>query len=305
MIGRVNTGGGSSGGILTVTAPEGSTIVVNKDPKSYTKTGGVAVFKGLRTGTWTVAITKDGLTASQQIEIDTDYELTMDYFTATIAVTFPMDCTSVTCTKGDTVLSVPSGSLASGEYTFSVHEVGEWMLECTNGIDTDSGTINVTEETAYSLNLSFDLVLYSATKDWQSNVVGYSSNNQVTISEENTELKMIFKQNSYGANAVYEAYAYSDEPVDLTEYNTAQISLRVIWGSKYINNLTIGFATSQTGSFTVSKNLGSYGNTTSPNLDDTYSLDISNLIGKYYFCIRASNGMHGLGTLYISEAIAK
>ena len=116
---------------------------------------------------------------------------------------------------------------------------------------------------------------------------------------------MVFKQNVYGDNAVYDAYAYSNNSVDLTKYNTAQISLRVIWGSKYIDDLKIGFATSQTGSFAVSKNLGSYSNTTSPNLDDTYSLDISSLNGDYYFCMQATNGMNGLGTLYISEAIAE
>lgn len=311
MKGRVNTGGGGglNASVILVTAPTGSTVTCTKGgtTKTAVEKNGLWTFRGIENGEWTVRATKGGQSTSQPVNVTQFdvYRVTLAYFNATIVTTFPTDCTSVTCKKDAVTLSVPSGSLSSGSYTFSIPEVGEWMLECTNGIDSDSGTIDVTEETEYNMNLSFDLVLYSPTKDWQSNVAGYSSDNQATISEENSELKIIFKQNPYGDNAVYDAYAYSDKSIDLTKYNTAKIALRVIWGSRYINDLTIGFATTQIGKFTVSKNLGSYGNTTSPNLDDTYSLDISNLDGKYYFCMHASNGMHGLGTLYISEAIAK
>lgn len=156
-------GGSGSGGTLTVTGVAGHTVTATKDGKTYTRTfnsSGVAVFKGLETGTWTVTIKKDGLTATQQIEIDTDYELTMAYFTATIAVTFPTDSTSVTCTKGDTVLSVPSGSLSSGSYTFAIPKAGEWTLYATNGTKEKSVTVNVTEEKAYSAKLTFELVLF-------------------------------------------------------------------------------------------------------------------------------------------------
>lgn len=159
MKGRVNTGGGGSGGILTVTAPEGSTIEVSKGTRKYTKSGGVAVFKGLETGTWTVTIRKGGQTATQQIEIDANYELTMNYFSATIAVTFPTDCTSVTCTKDSTVLSVPSGSLSSGSYTFDIPEAGEWVLYATNGTKEKTVTVTVSEETEYTARLAFGEVL--------------------------------------------------------------------------------------------------------------------------------------------------
>lgn len=64
-IGKTNVGGGS-GGTLTVTAPAGCTVTVSKDGKAKTKTAGtdgVAVFKGLDTGEWTVTIT-DGADSS-------------------------------------------------------------------------------------------------------------------------------------------------------------------------------------------------------------------------------------------------
>ena len=58
-IGKTNVGGGS-GGTLTVTAPANVTVTVSKDGKTKTKnsgTSGVVVFKGLASGTWTLAIT--------------------------------------------------------------------------------------------------------------------------------------------------------------------------------------------------------------------------------------------------------
>ena len=53
-------GSGGNGAALTVTAPAGATVTVSKDGKSKTKAadlGGVAVFKGLATGQWTLSIT--------------------------------------------------------------------------------------------------------------------------------------------------------------------------------------------------------------------------------------------------------
>ena len=218
---------------------------------------------------------------------------------AVIAVTYP---SGSICTCGGKAAKDTSG------YALFPVKAGTYTVEChtSDSSQTKSTTVEITADGQIkSVTLSYNLALYSSSEDWQSNVGGYSSDEQVTISEVSNELKMVFKQNGYGDNAVYDAYAYSDKSVDLTEYSTAQISLRVIWGSAYINNLKIGFAKSQTGSFAVSKDLGSYGSTKPSNLDDTYSLDISKLNGNYYFCMRAKNGMNGLGTLYISEAIAK
>ena len=313
MIFNMVGGGGGSGATLVVSSPANVSVTVSKDDKSYTKNSGSlgsATFKGLATGTWTVTISGNGQTATKTIEITADYAITIAFFAATISITYPATSTCVvTNSSGQTVASDTNTGSLTKTWTATVGATGTYTVTATATSDsskTKSTTVSITADgQSKSVTLSYNLVLYSSNEDWKSNVGGYSSNKQVTISEQSTELKMVFKQNGYGDNAVYDAYAYSDESVDLTEYNTAQISLRVIWGSKYINNLTIGFATSQTGSFAVSKNLGSYGHTTSPNLDGTYSLDISKLNGKYYFCMRASNGMDGLGTLYISEAIAE
>ena len=74
-IGKTNVGGGS-GAALTVNAPAGCTVTVSKDGKTKTKTAGadgVAVFKGLSTGEWTVTITDGEKTASKPVTILADF----------------------------------------------------------------------------------------------------------------------------------------------------------------------------------------------------------------------------------------
>lgn len=81
MIGRVNTGGGT-GGTLMVTAPAGVTVTVSKDGKTKTKTAwadGLAVFKGLKSGQWTLTITDGEQTATKTVEITTDYSTVMSF----------------------------------------------------------------------------------------------------------------------------------------------------------------------------------------------------------------------------------
>lgn len=77
MIGRTNAGGGGgTGGTLTVTAPAGVTASVSKDGKIKTKivgSDGIAVFKGLKAGTWTLKITDGVQTSTKSVKITTDY----------------------------------------------------------------------------------------------------------------------------------------------------------------------------------------------------------------------------------------
>lgn len=79
-----NGGGSASGGTLTVTAPANVTVTISKDGKTKAKnsgTSGVAVFKGLASGTWTVTITGDGKTAQKNAVVTTDYSMAISFNT--------------------------------------------------------------------------------------------------------------------------------------------------------------------------------------------------------------------------------
>lgn len=74
--------GGGTGGTLTVTAPAGSTVTVSKDGKSKTKVAGsdgIAIFKGLQSGTWTVKIQLGTDVAEDTVQLVTDYAKKMSF----------------------------------------------------------------------------------------------------------------------------------------------------------------------------------------------------------------------------------
>lgn len=75
-------GSGGTGAALTVTAPARATVTVSKDGKSKTKvagTDGVAVFKGLSSGDWTLSITDGTQTAQKTVTITADYDVSITF----------------------------------------------------------------------------------------------------------------------------------------------------------------------------------------------------------------------------------
>ena len=159
-IGRVNTGGGGSGGTLTVTGVAGHTVTATKDGKTYTRTinsNGVAVFKGLATGTWTLTMTGDGQTATRTVTVTADYAVTITYFSATINVTYPAGSTC-TATDGVTTLTATD---TSGTWACVVPNAGTWTVTATNGTNTKSESVEITSEgQSVSVTLSYQLILF-------------------------------------------------------------------------------------------------------------------------------------------------
>lgn len=185
MIGIVNSGGGGSGGTLTITAPVGATITASKDGKLYTRTvnaAGLAVFRGLSTGVWTLTLT-DGVQkpATRQVEVTADYSLTMAFFAAFIQVTYPAGSVCK-CTKGNDVLTAVG---TSGSYTFTVSEPGEWVVSCTDGSDSDSQTVSITADgEEKSVSLGYQL--------YASDFAFYLDENKTTPAALGTDYQIVY-----------------------------------------------------------------------------------------------------------------
>lgn len=155
--------GGGSGCTLTVTGVAGDTATLTKGSKTYTKTldsSGKAVFKGLSGGTWTAGMSNGTESTSRNVNIVADYAVTLAYFSATIAVTWPAGSTC-TCANGSTVLTAPD---TSGSYTFTVTNTGTWTVSCTNGTENASTTVSITADgQSASVTLTyFDGTIYDA-----------------------------------------------------------------------------------------------------------------------------------------------
>lgn len=74
------TEGGGAGGVLTVTVIPGELVTVSLGDKSQAKTAnasGVAVFKGLKAGAWTVAVTRNGKPTAKTVIVVTDYSVSI------------------------------------------------------------------------------------------------------------------------------------------------------------------------------------------------------------------------------------
>ena len=140
-------GSGGTGATLTVTAPSGCTVTVTKDGKTKTKTAGadgMAVFRGLATGQWTVTITDGEQTAQKTVTITADYSTAITFFSATINVSYPAGYTCA-ATYGDMTFTAPD---TNGTWAITVNEPGTWSFSLDGGTaETVTSTTNGEEQT--------------------------------------------------------------------------------------------------------------------------------------------------------------
>ena len=225
MVGRTNTGGSGYGGTLTVTGIAGHTVTATKDGKTYTRTfnsGGVAVFKGLSTGTWTVTMSGNGQTATRTVTITADYSLTIAYFSATIKVTYPAKSKCVIKnSSGTQVASNTNTGTSAKTWTATVNAKGTYTVTATatdGSGKTKSTTVSITVEgQVETVELVYEFILYDN---------GMMQNGGV--------VKSIDHESIYGSNSavVKDGYLYISVANDLTLANGFR-SVNAISGGKY------------------------------------------------------------------------
>ena len=130
---------------ISVTYPSGSTCTAKCGGTTLTApdTSGSATFTVRFAGDWVITSTGGGLSASQTVSITASGQsksVTLQYFTSTIAVTWP---SGSTCTAkcGSTTLTAPN---TSGSYTFTVHAAGSWVISCSGGGNSATATVSIT-----------------------------------------------------------------------------------------------------------------------------------------------------------------
>ena len=188
MVGRTNTGGGGSGGTLTITGIAGHTVTATKDGKTYTRTfnsGGVAVFKGLSTGTWTVKMSGNGQTATRTVTITADYSLTIAYFSATIKVTYPAKSKCVIKnSSGTQVASDTNTGTSAKTWNATVGATGTYTITATatdGSGKTKSTTVSITADgQVKTVTLVYETVLWEAGADQNTSITGGLAANNTT-----------------------------------------------------------------------------------------------------------------------------
>lgn len=237
MIGRVNTGGGS-GCILTITAVASETVTISKNGKSKSKTAdskGVAVFRGLDTGKWTITIVRGGVPITRVVAVTADYSVAIPLFAATINITYPSGSTC-TCSDGTTTLSAPD---TSGTWACIVPNAGTWTAAATDGVENTSESVSITTDgQIVAIELSYLLWLYKSgntynavTGGWsvaEHGSTGGSFDSVLTLNDDS----MLLSTEVWGGSVAY-ANAFTNNSIDLTGVNTLKFKITGIGNTAY------------------------------------------------------------------------
>lgn len=264
MIGRVNTGGGS-GCILTITAVASETVTISKNGKSKSKTAdskGVAVFRGLDTGKWTITIIRGGVPITRVVTVTADYSVAIPLFAATINITYPAGSTC-TCSDGTTTLSAPD---TSGTWACIVPNAGTWTVSSTDGDKSKSADVVITTDgQTESVTLLYITYLFKNGETYDSLTGGW----QGTI---DAGKKVIW----LNATAGKTNSAYPKSKIDLTNYDTVSAVVDENVSAYGAFSLYITGALGQ--SAVASATLGAG---TATRVD----LDVSSVTGSYYVVV--------------------
>lgn len=233
-IGRVNTGGGGSGGTLIVTAPVGVTVTATKDGKTYNRIAnadGIAKFKGLASGTWALSIS-DAIhdpTTPVNVIITADYAVTLAFFAATINITYPEGATCKATHTDGTELTAPD---TSGTWACVVPSAGTWTVTCTDGENTKSESVEITSEgQSESVTLSYQLVLFDGENGGDNTPVTGGWGSSATDGGDTSEITStyLFAKNGGGVNIGNwyggTSNVYTKKDVDVSNFSTCTFTV--------------------------------------------------------------------------------
>lgn len=298
MIGRVNTGGGS-GCILTITAVASETVTISKNGKSKSKTAdskGVAVFRGLDTGKWTITIVRGGVPITRVVAVTADYSVAIPLFAATINITYPAGSTC-TCSDGTMTLSAPD---TSGTWACIVPNAGTWTAAATDGVENTSESVSITTDgQTVAVELSYYTYLFKPNTDTTNVTGGWQLNSNGSLDSAGEQLVATFT-NYYNHGIVFSVATINK--IDFTEFTTLVATCKATGENNAApKSATFAVASTQSGFNAAGTASTKVASTTFSNSTTTVQIDVSGISGSYYvtFVVELSN--YNTGTLTVDE----
>lgn len=298
MIGRVNTGGGS-GCILTITAVASETVTISKNGKSKSKTTdskGVAVFRGLDTGKWTITIVRGGVPITRVVAVTADYSVAIPLFAATINITYPAGSTC-TCSDGTTTLSAPD---TSGTWACIVPNAGTWTAAATDGVENTSESVSITTDgQTVAVELSYYTYLFKPNTDTTNVTGGWQLNSNGSLDSAGDQLVATFT-NAYNHGKAFNVATINK--IDFTEFTTLVATCKAADKNNTApSSATFAVASTQAGFNAAGTASTKVASTTFSNSTTTVQIDVSGISGSYYvtFVVELSN--YNTGTLTVDE----
>lgn len=276
MIGASSSGPISSKNSLTVIGVAGDTVTITQGSTSQNKTldtNGAAVFKNIKTGTWTVTMTNGFAVATKDVIVGGgSYTVNLAY--AVINVTYPAGSTC-SMTNSTKTANAPD---TTGSWVCALPALGSWTISCTNGDKTSSRTVEITEYgQVVNVTLAYDLYLFDADNggDITDNTGGWNTEttyrSTVTITATALDLKGVGESYEFQGETYWSigtASAITKKSIDVTGFNTMHVTAsvsganhQVIFGES-VFNLTNGITeidvSAVTGEYNIK--LTAYGN---------------------------------------------
>lgn len=128
---------------LTVNCPSSSVVTAvsgNDRRVVVSDESNKAVFNSLTHGVWEITMSDGDRSASQSVDIITDYEITLDFFNAIIEIRYPSGSVC-TCSNGVTTYTAPD---KTGTWACSVPCDGIWTISCVDGELSKSIDVEIT-----------------------------------------------------------------------------------------------------------------------------------------------------------------
>nr|DAU64059.1 MAG TPA: hypothetical protein [Caudoviricetes sp.] len=220
---------GGEGGTLKVNAPPLVAVTItNKAGKTKTKTAnadGMAIFKGLASGKWNVTIVNsDGKPTTITADVQTEYTVTIAFFSATINITYPAGSTC-TCSDGKTTLSAPD---TSGTWACIVPNAGTWTVSSTDGDKSKSADVVITTDgQTESVTLLYITHLFNNGDTCDAITGGWG-----TGSTSAGSASILGQQISIAANAQKNFSCGPKNKIDVSEYEALSVAVDSIGGGK-------------------------------------------------------------------------
>ena len=140
-----------------------------------------AIFDKLHQGTWEISLDDPNMIASKTVEIVTDYEVVIDFFSGTIVVEYPENSVC-TCTNGIVTYTAPD---VSGIWYCSIYDTGTWTISCTDGTQTKSRDI-VVHNTDYYVNVMLSYFTATINVTYPAGAICTCSNGNILYSASNS-----------------------------------------------------------------------------------------------------------------------
>lgn len=292
IFGTSISAGGSGQAFAAIGAiyPAGATCTCSYGGKTITAkdTSGRALFLVPSAGQWLVKASNGGQEVEDTVSITTKGQVasvTLAFFTATIAVTYPSGSTC-TCSDGTTTLTA---SDTSGSYTFTVPNTGTWTVTATDGDKTKSITVSITADgQSESVTLSYaDYIFKAGTGAVKAMTTSSGANQTITIGTSS----IVWSWN--GTSGYSACVAYTKDKIDLTNYKN--LCVRSTMTSLSVESeqfrAKLGITSSTPNMNAAISAWAAYG-ALNTNTNATLTIDISAISGSYYIALQgaAANG---------------